>query len=470
MSDDGSAKARADRGLRGGDPRLRGLVICAALGVFAVQLDFFSVQAAVPEMAAELDTTPASLQWVVSGYMLSTAALLIVAGRLADIFGRRSFLVVGAVIFGGASLLGGAASSAEILISMRIVMGAGAAILFPVSLAIVTHAFSSGSVQRAVGLVFAVGAISQAIGPVLGGVVTEAVSWRWVLWVNVPVTAGVVVLALTRVPNSRDESVPRTIDWPGLVLVVVSIATFTYGIDRAADWGWSSASTVAFVAVGVAGLVGFLLVELRVRYPLLDLSLFSDRVFTLMTAGGSVGNTGAVIVIFYSMVYLQDVEGFSAAEAGISFMTFSIGYSIAAVMSGRMEKIAPSAVMSVALAMAGAATVVMGLVAPIWLYLTLAFFSGIGFGVAWSYTSVVTQSIVPEHEAGAASGTVLTVLISVGGVGLAVATSVYSANTSTGASDEGDVIQAILVVVGVVAVLAAPLVALLGRRRAPVQA
>jgi len=465
MSEVDEATAGPPEGLFGGDRSLMGLLVGATLGVFAVQLDFFSVQAAIPRMAEDLDSTPGALQWVVSGYMLSTAAFLIVAGRLADIFGRRGWLIAGAAVFGGASLVGGAATGPGMLIAMRLLMGIGAAVLFPVSLAIVTNAFPPAKVQRAVGLVFALGAIAQALGPVLGGVVTDALTWRWVLWLNVPVAVVVMVLAMTRIPDSRDETVPRAIDWGGLALVVVSIASFTYGIDRASDWGWSSAATLVLIAGGAIGLAIFVGVERRVRYPLLDLTLFKNRVFSVMTTAGSVGNAGAVIVIFYSMVYLQDVEDFSAIEAGVAFLSFSAGFAIAAIMSGRMESIPPWLVMATALAVGGLATAGMGLVTTISLYLLLALFSGLGFGIAWSYTSVVTQSVVPPHLAGAASGAVLTVLVSIGGIGLAVATTAYDGRTTSGASNEADVIRMLLLVTGIIAAAVSPIVVLLGRGR-----
>lgn len=445
------------------DRRSIGLMLCASVGVFAVQLDFFSVQTAVPIIADDLDSSPADLQWVVSGYMLAVASCLIVAGRLADLIGRRRVLIVGAVLFGVASALGGTTSTSELLIAMRLVQGAGAAVLFPVSLAIVTNAFPQASVQRAVGGVIALGAIAQGIGPVFGGVVTEALTWRWVFFVNIPLMVVLVLLAIRWVPDSRDESVPPSIDWLGVGVIIASIASFTYGVDRAGDWGWLSPGTAAFMGAGLIGLALFITIETRVEYPLLDLSLFRDRLFSVMTSAGSVANAGATITIFYSMVLLQDVEDFSALEAGFAFLTGAGGYTVAAFVSGRLERIRPWIVMTSALVVGGAASVVMGLVDSIVVYLVLAFFSMFGFGIGWSYTSVVTQSIVPPRLAGAASGTVLTILVGIGGVALAVATSMYTANTSTGAQNEGDVIRAIVLGTGVVALVASAAVPLLGR-------
>ncbi len=453
-----------------GGGHLVGPMAAAILGVFVVQLDFFAVQTAVPDMAADLDSTAADLQWVISGYMLATASCLIVGGRLADIFGRKRWLIIGAAMFGIASLLGGASTSAELVIFWRIVQGVGGAILFPVSLAVVTNAFPTGRVQRAVGLVFAVGAVSQALGPLMGGLLTDLVSWRLVLWVNVPLCLAIGIISITSVAESRDESVPRKIDWGGLVLVIASIAVFTYGIDAASEWGWTSPSTLGLIVAGLVGLAVFMAVEMRVRFPMLDLRLFRIRVFSAMSVGGAIGNIGTTIVIFLSMILLQDVEGFSPATAGAAFLSFSLGCGISAIASGHLERVPPWLVMTTALLLGGLGALGMGLSGSLVAYLVLAVVAGLGLGMSWSYTSVITQAVVPARKAGAASGTVLTILVSLGGVGLALAISLYGTHTSPGSSNEGEVIKAILTGFGILAMVTAPLIALFGRSGPPAPA
>ena len=449
--------------LLAGGRRLWVTLLAAATAVSAVQLDFFAVQAAIPQIARDLNTSASALQWVISGYMLSTAAFLIVGGRLADIFGRKKFLIVGCAIFGVTSLIGGAATSPQVLIGMRVAQGIGAAIMFPVALAVTTNAFPKDKVQRAVGLVFAIGAISLALGPMVGGILTDMISWRMVLWINVPVTIAAIGLALYGVEDSRDETVPKSIDIAGLVLVIVSIATFTFGIDRASEWGWLSAPTLACVIGGLIGLLIFVVVETRVRYPLLDLSLFRIKIFSVMTSAGSIGNGALTIVIFLSMVLLQDVKGFTPIEAGTAFLSFSLGCAISNMVAGRVEKIAPWIVMGCCLAVGGLATIGMGTFDNLIIFIALAGLSGLGLGFAWAYTSIMTQSIVPKQEAGAASGTVLTVLISVGGVALAIAVSIYRSYTSSGSLNEGATIHAILIGAGIAALIAALMVVLVGR-------
>ena len=440
------------------------MLIAASVANFAINIDFFAVQATLPPMARDLDTTVTDLQWVISGYMLALASCLIVGGRLADLLGRRTFLIIGTAIFGVASLAAGLSATAEMVILMRIVQGVGAAILFPVALAVVTNAFPPEKTQRAVGLVFALAAVGQALGPLVGGALTELLSWRWVFFVNVPVAGAVIVLTLLSIDESRDETVPRTIDWPGLVLIVGSIATFTYGIDRASDWGWTAPATRGLVTTGSVGLVAFVLVESRAAAPLLDLALFKIRVFSLMITAGAIGNVAAVVTIFLSMIFLQDVEGFTTLEAGTAFLAFSLAMTAVNQFAGRLERFPAWAVMTVALLVGGLGTIGMGLVDTLALFMFSSAFSGAGLGLCWAFASVVTQAAVPQQKAGEASGTVLTMLIGCGGVAIAVAASLIDTATDT-AAQLGDSLDALLVGFGLLAIAYAPMVVVLGRSR-----
>jgi len=316
------------------DGRLWRVIIASALAMFLVNLDFFAVQVALPDMAKDLNTDEANLQWVISGYMLSLAAFLIVAGRLADLLGRKTWLIIGTSIFGVTSLVGGFATTAEMIIIMRILQGVGAAILMPVCLAVVTNAFPAAKVQRAIGMVFGIAAIGQAGGPLLGGLLTELASWRWVLWVNVPVSVLVIYLAVTSVRQSVAEGEEKRIDWLGLVLVVTAIGVFTFGIDEAANWGWDSPLTWSFILGGLIVGAFFLLWESRFRPPLMDLALFRIREFSVMIGAGMAGNMAAVVTIFLSMIYLQSVEGFTPFQAGLAFLIFSGGITISAQVAG----------------------------------------------------------------------------------------------------------------------------------------
>jgi EmrB/QacA subfamily drug resistance transporter len=445
------------------DRRTWGVLIASGLAMFLVYTDFFAVQVALPDMADDLGTTVTDLQWVISGYMLALASFLIVGGRLADILGRRTWLLIGVAIFGATSLLGGFSTSAEMVIVMRILQGVGAAIIMPVSVAVVTNAFPAAKVQRAVGMAIGIAAVGQATGPLIGGFLTEFLSWRWVLWINVPVSAVVILLILTSVEQSVDESAGRSIDWIGLILIVISVGAFTYGIDEAATWGWLAPQTLALVFGGLIGFGAFVLWENRHRMPLVDLSLFKNREFSVMTAAGAAGNMGIVVVVFLSVVYLQTEQGYSPMETAFAFLILSAGMTASAQIAGRLERFESWRVMTIALVVGGFGAVAMGLsTGSVPWFLAFSLFAGLGLGMTWAYANVVTQSVVPQEQAGSASGLVLTILIGLGGVATAVAASLTATGTSQGNSGS-DVVGGVLIAFGVLALVCAPLVVLFGR-------
>ncbi len=442
------------------------LIIGCGLASFLVYTDFFAVQVALPDMAQDLGTTVADLQWVISGYMLSLASFLIVAGRLADLLGRKTWLLLGVALFAGASLLGGASVSSEMVIGMRLLQGIGAAIIMPVSMAIVTNAFPAARVQRAVGYVLAIAAIGQASGPLLGGAFTEFLSWRWVLWVNVPVSAVAALLIAASVKQSYDESAGRRIDWTGLVAIVVSVGVFTYGIDKAADWGWLDPRTLGCVGAGVVAMGVFVYRENRTPAPLLDLSLFRNREFSAMTLAGAAGNMALVVAIFLSVLLLQTVYGYSPVEAAYLLLALSFGLTVAAQLAGRMERFEARLVMAASLLLGGAGVVAMGLLehsVPTFLAASVA--AGLGTGMAWNFASVVTQSIVAPGQAGSASGAVLTIMIGLGGVATAAAAAITASTSAAGGVSTAA--GRVLIGFGVFALLTAVPVLIWGRTAQP---
>ena len=446
------------------DPRLWRVIIAAALGVFAIELDFFAVQAALPDMARDLHTSVPNLQWVISGYMLANGATMIAGGRIGDLLGRRRWLVIGIAVFGLSSLAGGLAPTAWFLILMRLVQGVAAAFAFPLSLAVVTNAFPSAKVERAVGTVFGIAAVGQAFGPLIGGGLTALFSWRAVLLVNVPVAIVLIVLAYSSIAESRDESMPRHIDWLGLGLVVVSISAFTYAVDRASDLGWTAPQTLGLMIAGLLGLVAFVAVEGRTRFPLMDLSLFKIREFDLMTAAGTIGNMGTSTAIFSSMILLQSVDALSAVEAGVAFLGFSLGVAAASQISGRVERFPSWVVMSASLLCGGLGAIAMGLFDTLAVFVVVATFAGLGFGMSWAFTSVSTQAVVPPQKAGQASGVVLTIVVTMGGVAIAIASTVIeSANAGTSGLETA--LRGVLIGAGLLAIGMSALLVVLGRRR-----
>lgn len=445
--------------------RLRRTSIAVALGIFAVNLDFFGIQTALPVAAQELNSTITDLQWAVSGYLLSVACFLIIGGRLADIFGRRRFLLLGVSIFGVTSLIGGMATTPELLIIMRAVQGVGAAVLIPVGLSIVTNAYPPERVQRAVGTVMGTASVGIAFGPLIAGVLIQLLGWRWVLWLNVPVSIAVILLVLRDVKESRDEKADRRIDWWGLVLVAAAVGFFTYGIDASGAHGWASPTTIGFVVAGIIGFVALVAVELRARNPLLDLALFKIREFTVTVVAGVADNMAALAVMFAAMTYLQGVLMESALVAATAFLAFSAAYALGNQLSGVLSRFPSWLVMSGALLVGGLGTFLMGVFDAMPLFLIAAALSGVGLGLGWAFATVATQAVVPPRQAGLASGVVLTILIGMGGVAVAIASSVIEAHSATVESTTA-AINWVFIGFGSMALLGCALITFLGRRGA----
>lgn len=443
--------------------RLRRVVVAAAVTQAAINLDFFAMGVALPRMAEDLGTTVTALQWVVSGYLVALAAFFVAGGRLGDVYGRRRLLLLGVGIFAIASAIAGAAPDPTTVVVLRVVQGVGAAIAFPVSLAIVTNAFPAERVQRAIGIVFGIAVIGTAAGPFVGGLLTELLSWRWVFWLNIPIAVLVVWLVVTSVDESRDRTVPRTIDVPGLVLIVAGVAAISIAFDQADVWGWASAATLGLIAAGLVSLVAFAVVESRARHPLLDLSLFRIPTMGTLLGAGAVGNVVYNVVIFSSTLYLQQVRDLSPLEAGAVFLSLSLGASVAGGLSGRLGRFPAWRVMCAALLIGGLACLALAAVDSWALYVPAFGLAGFGLGLGWAYTSVATQAIVPPEKAGAASGLVLTVLVGLGGLAVAVSASAIESRARPGL---GEAIDELIAVGGIVALAGAVVIALTRRRSA----
>ena len=442
------------------------VLAAAAVGMFATNLDFFALNLAIPGMAQELGVSTTDMQWALSGYMLSLAAFLIPGGRLGDIFGRKRMLITGLVIFGLSSLAGGLAQSAGVVIAARIVQGVGAAILFPLCVAVVANAYREGGQERAIGNLYGLAAVATAMGPFVGGFLTEQWSWRWVLLINVPTAAVAILLTLRGVPESRDETVPRRLDLLGLTAVAIGIGAVTFAVDRGDAWGWGSAQTVGVFAAGAALLIAFVAIERRVRWPLVDLSLFRNAPYVAVTLLGMTANVVFVVTTFSSTLFLQDVEGHSPMDAGLIFLAASAMIGVAGPLSGRLaERFNVSRVMAVSMGVGAVGLLVLAVESELAIYIPALSVFGLGYGLCWSLVSVGTQRVVPASQAGEASGVSLAIVIGAAGLCVAIAATLIE-SLSTGATAEGQAIEDILTVLAIASVIIAIPLAILGRTRA----
>lgn len=405
------------------------------MAIFVVQLDFFALNLALPDMAKELDTSTTDLQWVISGYMLALAASLIPAGRIGDLLGRKRVMIFGALLFGATSLAAGLAPDPTVLIAFRIVQGAGAAIIFSVGIAVLTNSFPADRQMRAIGNAYGIGAVATAVGPFVGGALTEWIDWRAVLLVNVPVTLVTAWLIARYVTESRDESAPRSIDLPGAGLVAAGIAALTLAVDKADAWGFVSADTLGLLAAGLLLLAGFVIRERRAANPLVDLSLFSNNAYVGITLLGAVGNVAFVVTTFAVTIYLQQVEGYSALEAGLIFISASLALGAAGPLSGRLgERFDVPAVMTVGTIVGSIGLLGIALQPSLGVFMLALVVFGGGYGIGWSMATIGTQAVVSKERAGEASGVTLAIVIGLAGLAVAIAGTVIDESGALGDS------------------------------------
>lgn len=443
------------------------LLTTTIIGMFAINVDFFSINLAIPAIAEDLDTTTTTLQWAVSATLLALGACLIPAGRLGDLIGRRPVYLVGLGVFALSSLLSALATDVGFLVAMRALQGVGGAIVMPLSIAILTNSYDDTKQrQRAIGLLYGVGAIGSAIGPFVGGVLTENLGWEWVFLFNVPFGLGALLLGLRSVPDSKDETVPRSIDWAGAVLIASGIVALSYAFDRAPEWGWDSITFLSLATFGIFLLVLFVVLEGRLRYPLVDLALFKIRAYVVVTIAGLFANIGFVIALFASTIYLQQVRGLSPLEAGALFLFPSIAVAFAGPLSARLaERLRPEHVGAIAVIVGGIGLLVQN-GSDAWAFFVPGFaIMGLGYGIGWSYASVGTQAVVPQEKAGAASGVTLAIVIAGAGIALVVATA-FIRELSDGPTPTSGAIQDVLRAVACLTLAVGGLLLLAARREA----
>src|SRR5204862_1286501 len=250
-----------------------------AVGLFMIMLDNTVVNVALPSIRKDLGISISELEWVVNAYALTFGVLLLTGGKLADMLGRRRMFVAGLVIFTGASLWCGLAAGASSLIAARSVQGVGAALMNPATLSIITATFPPRQRGTAIGIWAGVSALALAFGPLVGGVITQDISWSWIFFINIPVGVLGVAAALVFIDESKDTSHEQRLDLPGLLTSAIGLFALTYGLIETNTHSWTSPLVLSMLGLAAVSLVAFLLLESRQRLPMLDLSLFRNRTF-----------------------------------------------------------------------------------------------------------------------------------------------------------------------------------------------
>jgi EmrB/QacA subfamily drug resistance transporter len=380
--------------------------MCFAL--FMIMLDNTVVNVALPSIQEDLDTTLASLEWTVNAYTLTFAVLLVTGGRLGDIFGRRRMFLLGVAIFAGSSAAIGLAPDQAWLVAGRAAQGVGAAFMMPATLSIITNAFPPEMRGKAIGTWAGVSGLALAIGPVVGGFLTEHVSWRAIFFLNLPVAVGAVAVTLFATRESRDETVSRRVDVPGIAALSIGLTTLVLALIEGNSWGWGSPGVVALLVTAVAGLGAFVFIELRSRVPMVDFSFFRSTSFVGANAVAFVISFAMLAVFFFVALYMQNILGYSALEAGVRFLPSTLLIIVTAPIAGRLaDRIGPQRLIVTGLLLIATSLYIQTHIALDTGYglLLVAFMvMGVGIGLTMSPMSTAAMNAVEVSKAGVASG------------------------------------------------------------------
>lgn len=406
------------------NPWLVLVIVCMAQ--FMVILDATIVNVALPSIQADLGMSEADLQWVVNAYALTFGGFLLLGGRAGDLAGRKLVFLTGVVIFSAASLASGIAPTSEFLIVFRGVQGLGAALIAPAALSIITTTFAEGQERtKAMGVWAAIAVGGGAVGLVLGGMLTDWLSWPWIFFVNVPVGIAVFLAAWRLVPESKDEHAHKSFDLAGAVTVTAGLLALVYGIVKAQEKGWASLHTGGFFTVAFLLLAAFVVIEKRSAEPLVRLSIF--RIPTVRSANVSMFlvAAGLFAMFFFNTLYLQRVLGYSALRAGLAFLPFTAGIIIGAGLSQSLvPKLGSREVPLIGMPMAIAGLLLFTQLEPGGAYLTDflpgVMLASIGMGLTFVPITLIATSGISADDAGLASGLYNTSQQIGGALGLAI--------------------------------------------------
>jgi EmrB/QacA subfamily drug resistance transporter len=310
-------------------------LVAVSFGLFMIMLDNTVVNVALPSIQRALDAGQSELEWVVVSYALTFATFMLTGGKLADYFGRRRLFIIGLATFTLASLACGLAPNAGFLIGARAVQGLGAAIMNPATLGIITATFPPRQRGMAIGIWAGVSAMALAIGPLLGGLITDHIDWSWIFFVNIPVGVLGIVVARWAIDESRDTSQEQRLDLPGLATSAVALFALTYALIEANSYGWTSARILAIFAVAAIALVAFILLERHQRAPMLDLTLFRDWTFTGANLTMLLVSLAMFGIFFFNSLFLQNILGYSATQTGAIFLPMTVLIILVAPWAGR---------------------------------------------------------------------------------------------------------------------------------------
>src|SRR6059058_3664546 len=379
-----------------------------SFALFMIMLDNTIVNVALPAIKNDLHIGVSELEWVVTAYALTFAVLLLTGGKLGDLLGRRLIFTIGLVVFTASSLACGLSSSATELIGARAVQGVGSALMMPATLSIITATFAARERGMAIGIWAGVSAMALAIGPLLGGVITEHISWNWIFYVNVPIGLLGILASIVVVPESKDTSHEQRLDLPGLLASGIGLLALVYALIEAHHYGWTSATILGLFAVAASALTAFVLLEQRQRLPMLDLTLFRNGTFVGANLVAILVTMAMFGIFVFFPIYMQTFRGWSPIQAGAALLPWTLMVVIFAPIAGKLSDRVGSRWL-----MAGGMTVVaiccldlsmITLQSSFWNLLPAFVLGGLGMSFVMTPMSAAATGAAPVAKAGVASG------------------------------------------------------------------
>jgi EmrB/QacA subfamily drug resistance transporter len=450
-----------------------------SFGLFMIMLDNTVVNVALPSIERDLHMSISSLEWIVTAYALTFAALMITGGKLADLYGRRLIFTVGLAVFTLSSLACGLAPNAGFLIGARAVQGCGAALMNPATLSIITATFPPKQRGQAIGIWAGVSALALAIGPLAGGLIVDNINWNWIFFVNVPVGALGIVVSRLVIAESRDTSHEQSIDLPGLTTSGLGLLALSYALIEGNKHGWTSGEILGLFVAAVVLLVAFVVVEHRQRLPMLDLSLFRIGAFAGANVVAMLVSLAMFGVFFFVSLYVQNILGYSPTKAGAIFLPMTLLIIVVAPIAGRLsDQIGSRWLMGGGMALLGVSLLFYQRVtvhSDFWTLLPAMLLGGIGMAATMSPMTSAAMGAVPIEKAGVGSG-VLNSFRQVGGslgialIGAILASYIHApARTLAGAQQYVNGLHAALLVSAAIAFGAAVLAVAMVRTKPAVE-
>ncbi|HUK94509.1 MAG TPA: MFS transporter [Gaiellaceae bacterium] len=407
-----------------------------SFALFMIMLDNTVVNVALPSIKADLGISQSELEWTVAAYALTFASLLLTGGKLGDLVGRRLIFVIGLIVFTTSSLLCGLSGSAAELIAARAVQGVGAALMMPATLSIITATFAAKERGTAIGVWAGVSAMALAIGPLLGGVITEHISWNWIFYVNVPIGVLGVVAAFVVVPESKDTSHEQRLDLPGLLTSGIGLFALVYALIEANQYGWSSTRILGLFAISAVALGAFVFLEMHQRLPMLDLSLFRNGTFAGANLVAILVTMAMFGIFVFFPLYMQTLLGWTPIQAGAALVPWTLMVVIFAPVAGKLsDRVGSRWLMAGGMSVVAVCCLLLSTISlhsSFWNLLPAFILGGVGMAFVMTPMSAAAMGAAPVEKAGVASGVLNTfrqvgVALGIGIMGAIVANRAASA-------------------------------------------